>query len=82
MKKAAIITIIDQENIGNRLQNYAVQEVLKRYNFQATTINNTPILNKSDKYTLRLLKYYITAKKINKGHNKKEKVILNNLMKK
>ena len=29
MKKIGIITINDYNNYGNRLQNYAVQEVLK-----------------------------------------------------
>lgn len=37
--KVAIITIIDKENIGNRLQNYAVQELLKYYGLDVTTIN-------------------------------------------
>ena len=30
MKKVAILTINDNLNYGNRLQNYAVQEVLKK----------------------------------------------------
>lgn len=33
MKKAAIITIVDKDNYGNRLQNYAVQETLRKYKF-------------------------------------------------
>lgn len=36
--KAAIITIIDPVNIGNRLQNYAVQELLKAHGCQADTL--------------------------------------------
>ena len=31
MKKAGIITLFGEYNFGNRLQNYAVQEVLKRF---------------------------------------------------
>ena len=49
MKKAAIITIVDKDNYGNRLQNYAVQETLKKHKLDVTTINNTPILNSGDK---------------------------------
>lgn len=41
------ITIIDNNNYGNRLQNYAVQEFIKReMKCEIQTINNTPILNK------------------------------------
>jgi len=39
MKKIGIITIIDRNNIGNRLQNYATQEILKELGFQVFTIN-------------------------------------------
>ena len=31
MKKVAILTINDDNNYGNRLQNYAVQEILKKF---------------------------------------------------
>lgn len=44
-KKIGIITIIDYNNYGNRLQNYAVQEILKKYEFEVETILNEP--NKS-----------------------------------
>ena len=59
MKKAAIITIVDKDNYGNRLQNYAVQETLKKHKLDVTTINNTPILNSGDKYILRKIKYLL-----------------------
>ena len=39
-KKVAILTINDDLNYGNRLQNYAVQEVLKKNNLKCETINN------------------------------------------
>lgn len=45
MKKIGIITIYDENNYGNRLQNYAVQEVLKSMNFEVETIKNTNIVN-------------------------------------
>ena len=42
MKKIGILTINDYENYGNRLQNYATQEVLKSLGFAVeTVINNT-----------------------------------------
>lgn len=46
MKKIGIITIIDNDNYGNRLQNYAMQEVLKKYDFNVTTIKNEKRFNK------------------------------------
>ena len=40
MKKIGIVTITELDNLGNRLQNYALQEVLKRKNFEVETIRN------------------------------------------
>lgn len=40
MKKVGIITICDYNNYGNRLQNYAVQEVLKSLGLKVETIKN------------------------------------------
>lgn len=40
MKKIAIITLNGYSNYGNRLQNYAMQEVLKSLNFNVETIIN------------------------------------------
>ncbi|MFB3170038.1 polysaccharide pyruvyl transferase family protein [Neobacillus sp. 179-C4.2 HS] len=47
MKKIGILTINDYENFGNRLQNYAVQEVLKTLGFEVETVVN------NSKYTKR-----------------------------
>ena len=38
MKKIAIITIFDENNYGNRLQNYALQNVLEKYTCKVDTI--------------------------------------------
>lgn len=38
MKKVGIITLFGEYNFGNRLQNYAVQEVLKKLNLDVKTI--------------------------------------------
>ena len=40
MKKAAIITITQQENFGNRLQNYALQQFLKKFGIDCYTLHN------------------------------------------
>ncbi len=44
MKKVGIITIFDEDNYGNRLQNYAVQEVLVSLGFDVETIKNVNII--------------------------------------
>lgn len=59
MKKIAIITIYNS-NYGNRLQNYALQESLKKLNCDVTTIRNVSLLNKKKntfEYILRNIKY-------------------------
>lgn len=40
MKRVGILTINDNDNYGNRLQNYAVQEYLKKNNYIVETITN------------------------------------------
>ena len=40
MQKLAILTINDDRNSGNRLQNYATQEILKKYEIEVETISN------------------------------------------
>lgn len=39
-RKLAILTINDDCNLGNRLQNYATQETLKKHNIKVETISN------------------------------------------
>lgn len=60
MKKIGIVTIVDNNNYGNRLQNYAVQEVLKKFNkYEIETIKNDLVLNKKKSrlgYFLRKIK--------------------------
>jgi hypothetical protein len=48
MKKIGIITIVDYVNYGNRLQNYAAQEVFRSLGFDVFTISNTPEKRKAD----------------------------------
>ena len=52
MKKIGILTINDYQNYGNRLQNYATQEVLKSLGFAIeTVINNTTYPDRSSTST-------------------------------
>ena len=54
--KVGIITIVDNDNYGNRLQNYAVQKVLKNLNVDSETINYEVSLNKNMNSIIYLLK--------------------------
>lgn len=44
MSRIAIVTMIHHDNFGNRLQNFALQEVLKGMGHAVVTIRNTPRL--------------------------------------
>lgn len=55
MKKIGIITIIDNNNYGNRLQNYAVQKILIDYGYSPKTLINIPTNNRDSKG----IKFYI-----------------------
>ena len=46
MKKAGIITLCNEYNFGNRLQNYAVQEVLKKFDLEVETIKHLGLYDK------------------------------------
>ena len=56
MKKVGIVTINDYGNYGNRLQNYALQEVIKNLGFDVTTIVNTPSVSVKDRLKNEKLK--------------------------
>lgn len=53
MKKIGILTINDNYNLGNRLQNYATQEFLKDFEFKVETIQNIKNYYNSN-YTFRV----------------------------
>ena len=60
MNKAGIITIIDKNNYGNRLQNYALQETIKKLGIDVKTIVNYNSINRKNwKYPLKKIKFYI-----------------------
>ena len=52
MKKAAILTITDYVNYGNRLQNYAAQELLKSFDLEVESIANVAIPESKTKLAL------------------------------
>ena len=54
--KTGIVTINDNDNYGNRLQNYALYKILENNNFDVTTIVNEPFSNTKKLYLLRILK--------------------------
>lgn len=70
MKKIGIITIIDNENCGNRLQNYALQEVIRNFGYEAITIKNEKLLNSPENYFFNYLRYI--KKKLKTLLNKKK----------
>ena len=45
MKNVGIVTIIDNDNYGNRLQNYAVQEFLRENGVNPKTLINKNATN-------------------------------------
>ena len=62
MEKVGVITLFGEYNFGNRLQNYAVQEVLKKKGLDVETIkymrkaNEIPVI-KNEKDANRLKKF-------------------------
>lgn len=54
--KVGIITIIGNDNYGNRLQNYALQNVLEELKIDVKTLRNEPYSNTKKGYILRILK--------------------------
>lgn len=89
-KKIGIVTIIDNKNIGNRLQNYALQEFLSENNLYSETVKNygsvTGVLKlksvlrsiiKEKNRRLRLARY-INFRKFNKNIRLTKRVLRNN----
>ncbi|UJF15259.1 polysaccharide pyruvyl transferase family protein [Jeotgalibaca sp. MA1X17-3] len=77
MKKVAILTLNGYFNYGNRLQNYALQEVIRNLGFEVETIVNTT-QNEEVQMAYPLKMYKI----IKKGPKYLKKIILNKLNKK
>ncbi len=56
MKKACIITLYGNSNYGNKLQNYAVQELIKKKNIDVYTIENDIYYNNKKNILFKFLK--------------------------
>ena len=83
MKKAAILTITDYVNYGNRLQNYAAQELLKSFGLEVQSIANVAIPERRTKLPINqriinalklspLTLLYKVIEKINDRKNKEK----------
>lgn len=82
MRKAAIITLNGYFNYGNRLQNYALQEVIKQLGFEVETIlhhelphvnNETKIFNNVKRLARNLNPFSLKRKISNKMLSNKKK---------
>lgn len=71
MKKVAIITIDDNNNYGNRLQNYALQEFLKKMNLNVETLKNREYYNEKRMFILRTIKNNFKIKEAIPEYRKK-----------
>lgn len=83
-ERVGIITINDNNNYGNRLQNYATSEVVIKLGDIPVTIKNTPRLNNKLNIILYMKKIlgYIWYEKINKQVNKNREKCFNEFNKK
>ena len=86
MRKLGIITISYGHNYGNKLQNYAMQEVYKKMGCEVETIRFTPIIQHKKKKIVEKLnpKYIYTRLKVkiyNKLTNKIRKINLEKRLK-
>lgn len=73
MKKVLLVTIQDNNNFGNRLQNYALQTIIERLGFQVDNL----ILNDQVKISFgKKLKYFIEVFLCTLGVKKYNKAIL------
>lgn len=59
MDKVGIVTIVDNKNFGNRLQNYALQELIKDLGYEVETIRNSVYCNNKDNFFTNWLKFNI-----------------------
>ncbi len=65
MNKVAIVTLHGYSNYGNKLQNYALQEVIKKLGFDVETINfNVLELNKRSSIFVKIKTALLNPKKI------------------
>ena len=71
MKKGLIVTLYDDSNYGNKLQNYAVYKLLRDYDIDVINLKNNRHLNYQDnnyvksyiKFSLSKIKYFIKKRR-------------------
>lgn len=61
MNKVGIISLYGNNNYGNKLQNYAVQETIKKYGYKVENIINVPCLNNKENNKKEIVKYFAKA---------------------
>ena len=76
MKKVGLITINDNNNYGNRLQNYAIQTKLKQLKFNCTTIKNDVYLNNKGNVHKKFCIFQLKKIKRALKQNKRKKLFL------
>ncbi|MDU3520893.1 MAG: polysaccharide pyruvyl transferase family protein [Clostridium saudiense] len=61
MNKVGIVSLYGNNNYGNKLQNYAVQETIKKYGYEVENIINIPCLNNRENNKKEIIKYFTKA---------------------
>lgn len=70
MKKIGLITIIDKNNYGNRLQNYALSKYIKnRLQCNVETLENYSYSNSKKMYLIRIVRNYILNLRHKENYN-------------
>ena len=64
-KKVGIVTINDNNNYGNRLQNYAVKKKIQSLDCDSITLKNHVTINSKDKFFIRVIKFILKKFNIN-----------------
>lgn len=77
MKKISIITIYDENNFGNRLQNYAVQEIAKKLNNEVISVRYQRDYEIKLKYRIKILLRELKRYLNKDNRNKKLKLFRN-----
>lgn len=63
MKKAVIITLYDDFNYGNKLQNYAVYKILQSYHIETINLKNNRHLNYDRSIITSYIKFFLSKVK-------------------
>ena len=76
MKNIGLVTINDNNNYGNKLQNYAVQKKIRQLNYWCTTIKNDPYLNRKKYIYIRSFIFQLKKIKRMLKQNRRKKLFL------